>query len=64
MKITHILAFSATSTGVYLNGVQRIGPKHKANVVDTILNLRRHNVVSTSDIRQMYTRTVKLEHVR
>lgn len=56
------MALSDTSTGVYLNGVLRTGPKHKANVVDTIFNLRRHNVDSTSWYSSTIY-TVKLEHI-
>lgn len=45
---------SKTSTGVSLNDVLLTGRKLQTNICDILLNFRRHNIVFTCDIRQMY----------
>lgn len=47
-----------TSTGVALNQCLHSGPKLNRDLVDIILNFRRHQVVLGADIRMMFRQTV------
>lgn len=47
-------ASSKTSTGISLNDILLTGPKLQTNIFDILFHFRRHNVVFTCDIRQMY----------
>jgi len=47
-------ASSKTSTNVSLNDILLTGSKLQVNIFDVLFHFRRHNVVFTCDIRQMY----------
>lgn len=47
-------ASSKSSSGFSLNDMLMTGPKLQTNICDVLLNFRKHNIVFTCDIRQMY----------
>lgn len=47
-------ASSKTSTNVSLNDILLTGSKLQMNIFDVLFHFRRHNIVFTCDIRQMY----------
>lgn len=47
-------ASCATSTGLSLNDVTKLGPKVQSDLFDILLRMRIHTVVITADIEKMY----------
>ncbi|XP_054267417.1 uncharacterized protein LOC128989543 [Macrosteles quadrilineatus] len=51
---TVVDASAKTSTGVSLNDILLTGRKLQSNICDILMHFRRHNIVFSCDIRQMY----------